>query len=243
MNIWQILGLEPTGDLAAIKAAYAVQAKRYHPEDHPEEFRTLHDAYRQAVRYAKRHPLAATTPSKPSVPAPLPPSFKPSYHVHGPTDNPRRAPQHRSADDEFSAEQFQEMRRENKRLSPAGAAQAARPARTAARANCRSVAQAPSANRQAACNLICLTGRKSHRRPPPKNRRTKWMFCPPRRRPRPSFRASQYIALVLGGRIPIAVLGTLSAHGFADCTACDYSRLIWRALYPFVRYCAGKTGR
>lgn len=116
MNIWQILGLEPTGDLAAIKAAYAVQAKRYHPEDHPEEFRTLHDAYRQAVRYAKRHPLAATTPSKPSVPAPLPPSFKPSYHVHGPTDNPRRAPQHRSADDEFSAEQFQEMRRENKRF-------------------------------------------------------------------------------------------------------------------------------
>ncbi len=58
MNPWQVLGLSPTGDVDAVKQAYAEKAKLYHPEEHPEEFQTLHEAYRQAIRYARQHPAA-----------------------------------------------------------------------------------------------------------------------------------------------------------------------------------------
>lgn len=116
MSIWQTLGIEPTDDLEAIKQTYAAQAKRYHPEEHPEAFRTLHDAYRQAVRYARQHPAASTlqkntAASAPAAPAP---AFKPSYHLPRPIDNPCRAPKYPSADDVFNAKQFEEIRRENK---------------------------------------------------------------------------------------------------------------------------------
>ena len=104
------------GDLEAIKQAYAAQTKRYHPEEHPEAFRALHDAYRQAVRYARQHPAASTlqkntAASAPAAPAP---AFKPSYHLPRPIDNPCRAPKYPSADDVFNAKQFEEIRRENK---------------------------------------------------------------------------------------------------------------------------------
>lgn len=53
MNCWEILGIEPTADLTAIKTAYAAKAKEWHPEEHPEEFQQLQQAYRSAARYAK----------------------------------------------------------------------------------------------------------------------------------------------------------------------------------------------
>lgn len=53
MNIWAVLGISPTTDITAIKQAYAARAKEWHPEDHPEEFRELRNAYRIAVAYAK----------------------------------------------------------------------------------------------------------------------------------------------------------------------------------------------
>lgn len=53
MNIWEILGIPPTEDIAKIKSAYAKQAKLYHPEEHPEEFKTLQNAYKMAVKLAK----------------------------------------------------------------------------------------------------------------------------------------------------------------------------------------------
>lgn len=52
-QIWRLLGIQPTKDIAEIKQAYANQAKQTHPEEHPEAFRALHDAYRAALRYAK----------------------------------------------------------------------------------------------------------------------------------------------------------------------------------------------
>ena len=55
MNIWTILGIEPTCDIAAIKSAYAAMAKVHHPEEQPEEFQKLQKAYKEAVRYAKTH--------------------------------------------------------------------------------------------------------------------------------------------------------------------------------------------
>lgn len=54
MNIWEILGIEQTTDLVVIKQAYAKKAKQYHPEEHPEEFQRLQNAFRMAEKYAKQ---------------------------------------------------------------------------------------------------------------------------------------------------------------------------------------------
>lgn len=51
--MWRILDIEPTRDIATIKAAYANKAKEWHPEEHPEEFQRLRTAYKQALQYAK----------------------------------------------------------------------------------------------------------------------------------------------------------------------------------------------
>jgi|GEM_PF-5947887 len=53
MEIWKILGIERTNDIKAIKKAYAEKAKEVHPEEHPEAFRQLHNAYVDALNYAK----------------------------------------------------------------------------------------------------------------------------------------------------------------------------------------------
>lgn len=53
MNCWNILGIAQTSDLTAIKTAYAAKAKECHPEEHPEEFQRLQQAYRSASRWAK----------------------------------------------------------------------------------------------------------------------------------------------------------------------------------------------
>ena len=53
MDIWDWLGIPPSSDIAKIKSAYARQAKLYHPEEHPEEFKALQNAYKTALRIAK----------------------------------------------------------------------------------------------------------------------------------------------------------------------------------------------
>lgn len=52
MNIWNILGIEPTTDKKAIRKAYAAKTREIHPEDAPEEFKRLHEAYQAALGYA-----------------------------------------------------------------------------------------------------------------------------------------------------------------------------------------------
>lgn len=51
-TIWEWLEIEETRDQAAIKRAYALQAKKYHPEDSPEEAQQLRAAYKQALAFA-----------------------------------------------------------------------------------------------------------------------------------------------------------------------------------------------
>ena len=51
--MWEILGIEPTNDIKKIKAAYATLAQQYNPEEHPEEFKRIHDAYKAACDRAK----------------------------------------------------------------------------------------------------------------------------------------------------------------------------------------------
>lgn len=51
-NFWKILAIDPTTDVHAIKQAYAALAKKYHPEQYPEEFLNLRKAYEAAMDYA-----------------------------------------------------------------------------------------------------------------------------------------------------------------------------------------------
>lgn len=52
--IWNELEIEPTNDRRAIKRAYAKKSRLCHPEEKPEEFRRLHEAYRMALELAER---------------------------------------------------------------------------------------------------------------------------------------------------------------------------------------------
>lgn len=53
MDIWELLGIDETEDISQIKSAYAAKAKECHPEEHPEEYRMLQQAYKSAVQHAK----------------------------------------------------------------------------------------------------------------------------------------------------------------------------------------------
>ena len=53
MNIWELLDIAPTTDKKAIRRAYAARSKVFHPEEKPEEFRQLYEAYQAALTYAK----------------------------------------------------------------------------------------------------------------------------------------------------------------------------------------------
>ncbi len=52
MDIWKVLGTEPTVDKKAIKKAYAAKTREIHPEERPEEFQQLHEAYQAALAHA-----------------------------------------------------------------------------------------------------------------------------------------------------------------------------------------------
>lgn len=52
-NMWEILGIHMTTDVALIKEVYAKQAKHAHPEENPEAFMQLQEAFQQAMRFAK----------------------------------------------------------------------------------------------------------------------------------------------------------------------------------------------
>ncbi len=50
--IWDILRIEATTDKREIKKAYAHLSKKVHPEEKPEEFQRLYEAYQKALQYA-----------------------------------------------------------------------------------------------------------------------------------------------------------------------------------------------
>lgn len=49
IDIWSVLGIEPTTDKRTIKRAYAQAVKSCHPEEHPEAFKQLYEAYQAAL--------------------------------------------------------------------------------------------------------------------------------------------------------------------------------------------------
>ena len=52
-DIWGLLRIKPTADRKAIRSAYAAQSRLHHPEEEPEYFVELNQAYRQALSLAK----------------------------------------------------------------------------------------------------------------------------------------------------------------------------------------------
>lgn len=48
-DIWSLLGIEPTDDKKAIRKAFAAQSKLHHPEEEPEYFAALNQAYKEAL--------------------------------------------------------------------------------------------------------------------------------------------------------------------------------------------------
>lgn len=61
-QIWNILELEPTQDVTAIKRAYARLSQKYHPEENPEMFLKLRKAYQAALAQAEESPQAPDEP-------------------------------------------------------------------------------------------------------------------------------------------------------------------------------------
>ena len=49
---FKVLGIEPTSDKKQIKKAYAKLAARYHPEEYPEKWQEIHEAYEAAIQFA-----------------------------------------------------------------------------------------------------------------------------------------------------------------------------------------------
>ncbi|PAE88593.1 DUF1266 domain-containing protein [Shouchella clausii] len=54
MTAWETLEIEPTDNLTAIKKAYAKGLKKHHPEEDPEGYQQLREAYDFAMKQAKQ---------------------------------------------------------------------------------------------------------------------------------------------------------------------------------------------
>lgn len=80
-EIWITLGLDPTKDISAIKRAYAEKAKTCHPEEDPEGFLKLRQAYQAALDYAEGG-------EETNIPAPEPKTAEPKDEDWTLTDGP-----------------------------------------------------------------------------------------------------------------------------------------------------------
>ena len=73
MSIWEVLGIAPTTDKAAIRHAYAQKTRTCHPEEDPEGFDALHKAFTAAMRAARQGVSMAVmeqeSPAAPAAPA------------------------------------------------------------------------------------------------------------------------------------------------------------------------------
>lgn len=52
--LFSLLGIEPTDNVKEVKIAYAKTIKQYHPEENPEEWKQIHDAYTQIMDYLSK---------------------------------------------------------------------------------------------------------------------------------------------------------------------------------------------
>lgn len=62
MNCWSVLGLESNADARSIKRQYAALLKVHRPDEDPEGFQRLREAYEQAMECSRRAPVMAVEP-------------------------------------------------------------------------------------------------------------------------------------------------------------------------------------
>lgn len=90
MYPWDILQIEPTAEARAIKRAYAKQLKQNRPDEKPQAFQQLHDAYKQALAWAEQQQETSPPPAMAewgtSIPDPAP-EPEPEL-IAGPTNTP-----------------------------------------------------------------------------------------------------------------------------------------------------------
>ena len=71
-GFWSILGLEPTKEVSAIRRAYAQQSRTCHPEEDPEGFLRLREAYQATLAYAENDAPAFEFPEEADADEELP---------------------------------------------------------------------------------------------------------------------------------------------------------------------------
>ena len=54
LTAYKILGLEPGCSLEEVKEAYVTLSKQFHPEEEPEKFQEIHEAYVALTRRNRR---------------------------------------------------------------------------------------------------------------------------------------------------------------------------------------------
>ena len=59
-NIWKILNIEPTKDVNEIKRAYTALAHQINPEEEPDKYSELHEAYKEAISRARNADIVIT---------------------------------------------------------------------------------------------------------------------------------------------------------------------------------------
>ena len=65
LTAYKILGLESGASVEEVKEAYAKLSKEYHPEENPEEFQRIHEAYTTLTRRGRRGNRAMVVESSP----------------------------------------------------------------------------------------------------------------------------------------------------------------------------------
>ena len=86
-GIWAELGIEPTRDAAAIRRAYAARLKTIRPDEDPQGFARLRQAYERALAFAASSPVSAEQPKAPE-PSP-PPKPEPPLAPPAPVTQPQ----------------------------------------------------------------------------------------------------------------------------------------------------------
>lgn len=89
IDAWSFLEISPTNDVSAIKKAYAQKLRIHHPEDDPQGYQQLREAYDRALKYAKRMAEDQSRPiSIPGIARPMTSFDIDSPNISVPTDIP-----------------------------------------------------------------------------------------------------------------------------------------------------------
>ena len=87
-TLWAELGIEPTRDAAAIRRAYAAKLKTIPPDEDPQAFARLRQAYERALAWASLAPAPQAVPPRPDAKGPPPEPAQPSEPQASPTTPP-----------------------------------------------------------------------------------------------------------------------------------------------------------